>query len=123
MKYLTTLLLALTLTYGAFVSTGCKSSPIGVVAKTEGVLITSVNTGMNVWGDYVRAGHATQAQVDTVKADYNLYFNAQQVAKAAIEKALAAGSTDLTEVNTANAAVTNAENAVISVINQFLTGK
>lgn len=100
--------------------TGCSTSAIGVIAKSEGVLITSVNTGMNVWGDYVRAGHATQSQVDQVKSAYNDYFNAQQLAKAAIEKKMASGSTDTTEVDTANAAVTNAENAVVSLINQFL---
>lgn len=125
MKIFTIVFLAIALTCGEFALTGCKTSQIGTVTKAEGVLITAVNTGMAVWGDYVRAGHATQAQVDTVKTAYNAYYNAQQLAKAAIEKALASGNpaTSQADVDTANAAVTNAETALISVINQFITAK
>lgn len=104
-------------------SSGCNSTPTQITIKAEGVIITSVNTGMQIWSDQVNAGHATQAQVDTVKTAYNAYYDAQMVAKAAIEQVLASGSTNTVDITTANAGVGNAEATLLSILNQFILTK
>ncbi len=105
-------------------STGCKTSDVQNTIKAEGVLITAVDTGMNVWHDYVVAhltdGKVTQAQIDTVKTAYNAYADAQAVAKAAIEKLLTHQGGTQSDVDAANAAVTAAEIKLLSIFNQFI---
>lgn len=60
---------------------GCVgTTPVTVAAKTEGVVIPTVNAAMFSWRDWVVAGHATQAQVDQVKKSYDSYYSAQLVA-------------------------------------------
>ena len=98
---------------------GCKS-PTTTVVQAEGVLITTVDTGMKVWATYVNAGHATQAQVDKVKAAYNVYYTAQLAAQAAIEKVIENGTGSQSDVNIANAAVTAAEQALLQLLNQYI---
>ena len=101
--------------------TGCLTTDR--VVKTEGVLITTVDTGMSIWASYVTAhqsdGKVTQAQVDKVKVAYNAYYTAQQIAKAAIEKSIA-GTGTAADVATANAAVINAQTSLLAIINQYL---
>lgn len=100
--------------------TGCGTTPINATVKAEGVIIASVDTGMKIWADQVNAGKATQAQVDTIKTAYNAYYDAQMVAKAAIEKVIVNGSTNVTDIATANTSVSSAEVALLSVLNQFI---
>lgn len=102
------------------VEVGCKTSAIDAMVKTEGVIIISVDTGMRIWADQVNSGHATQSQVDTVKQAYNAYYTAQLTAKAAIESVIVNHSTNVTDVATANVSVSNAEAALLSVLNQFI---
>lgn len=120
MKNITlSLVLGFTLALGA----GCKTSQINTSIKSEGVIIVTVDTGMKIWAQRVNAGQATQAQVDTVKIAYNAYYSAQQAAKAAIEKAMVSSSTNstsLTDIATANTAVVNAENSLLSILNTFI---
>jgi hypothetical protein len=91
------------------------------VYQSEGVVIHSVDVGMNLWRDYVMFGKATQAQVDAVKEGYTAYYTAQQIAKLAFERYLASKTPDNLEgIKTANAAVLNAETAVLNLINGYL---
>lgn len=101
--------------------TGCGSTPVQTVIKTNSVLIVTVHQGMLAWADYVRAGHATQNQVDTVKKAYNAYYDAEMILKATLEKVLAANATATqADIDTANAAVNVAESSLISLLNQFI---
>ncbi len=97
----------------------CKN-PTQNAIKAEAVIIKSVDTGMQIWKDQVIAGKATQSQVDEVKKAYEAYYGAQQIAKAAIEKSLASGSTNSTDVVTANDAVSNAETSLLYLLNQYI---
>lgn len=103
---------------------GCSTSPVQATIKAEGALITSVDVGMNMWHDYVvlhlTDGKVTQKQIDTVKEYYNTYVSAQVIAKAAIEKALASGSTSSEDVTIVNNAVTSAEQSLLSVLNHYV---
>lgn len=109
-----------------FVVTACKTNPIQATIKAEGALITSVDVGMSMWHDYVVIhltdgdGKVTQKQIDTVKQYYNTYVSAQNIAKAAIEKALASGSTNSVDVDIANSAVTSAEQSLLSILNHYV---
>ena len=114
--------LLLSLLSVCFVQTGCKT-PADTAYKTEGVIIASVDTGMRIWSDQVNTGHATQKQVDAVKSAYQAYYDAQMLAKAALEKYIASQTKDATDVTTANAAVTAAENSLLSILNQFILNK
>lgn len=115
--------MAYTFIVGVATLTGCNSTPATAAYKTEGVIITSVDTGMRIWADQVNTGHATQKQVDTVKQAYNAYYDAQMLAKAALEKYIASTTKDANDVATANAAVGQAEAALLSVLNQFILTK
>jgi hypothetical protein len=100
--------------------TGCKTTPVNVAVQSEGVIITSVDTGMMIWSDYVRAGKATQSQVDTVKDCYQHYYDAQMLSKAALEMYIAKATTNTTDIVTANAAVSVAMQTLLNNINQYL---
>lgn len=102
--------------------TGCNTPPTTVAYRVEGVVITTVDKGMNAWRDYVVAGFATKAQVLQVKDAYDKYYNAQLLARAAFEKAMAEAdsATAADEIATANKAVADAESALLSLIQSFL---
>lgn len=103
---------------------GCSTTPTGKVVQAEGVIITSVDVGMKSWKDYVVAGKATQNQVDTVKKYYDIYYNAQLASKAALEKYVASKSADdLAATTTANAAVTQAQASLLTLLNGYLNLK
>jgi hypothetical protein len=101
---------------------GCQNTPQTIVGKSEGVIIATVDSGMKAFADAANQGRVTQAQVDVVKKNYGIYYNAQQVAKAALEKWIASKDpADKAANDTAQAAVTNAESALLEILNQFLT--
>lgn len=64
--------------------TGCATPPLRVANSAANVQIDSVNAAMDAWGDYVRSGKATQAQVDKVHAAYDKYYSALKVEKDAM---------------------------------------
>lgn len=98
---------------------GCATSAAGKVAQGEKILIQTVNDGMTEWAAYVKAGKARAADVDRIETLYNAYYDAQQIAKAAIEHSLA-GTGSPADLATANAAVKNAEQTLLSALNQIL---
>lgn len=122
MKRLNKILLAALLLALPISFTGCGTTAPAKAAQVERVIILSVNDAMTEWAAHVNAGLATQKQIDTVKTAYNSYFVAQRAAKAAIEKAIIAGDTAATETDiaSANQAVSDAEAALLSLINSFI---
>lgn len=99
--------------------TGCGSTPTVAAYKAEGFVITGVDATMNGWRDYVVAGGATQTQVNSVKKAYGQYVDAQKVAKAALETAIA-DPTKEDELLVANTAVSIAKNALIDLVHSFI---
>lgn len=121
-------ILAIALICGAgTLITSCSTNATQTTIKAEGALITSVDVGMHGWATYVGQhtsdGKVTQAQIDAVKQAYNAYYVAQQVAKAAIEKQMASGSTNSVDVSLANTSVGQAEAALLTLLNQYITQK
>jgi hypothetical protein len=101
--------------------TGCKTqTPATTIYKVEGGIITTVDTGMQGWAMYVNQGHGTQVQIDAVKNAYNTYYNAQIVAKAALEQYMISGSTNTVSIATASLAVSGAETSLLSLLNQYI---
>jgi hypothetical protein len=114
------LLISLTL---AALIVGC-STPTGTAIKTEGVTVTTVDTGMKGWAMYVNQhltdGKVTQKELDTVKNAYNIYYTAQLSAEAALETIVTSGSTNTVDLTTANTSVMTAETQLLTLINQYL---
>ena len=99
---------------------GC-ATPDVTAYKVESVTITSVDTGMHVWADWVNAGHATKQQVVAVHQAYDTYYNAQVVAKATIELYMNHKTdSSATMVTTANQAVADAQVALINIVTQYI---
>jgi hypothetical protein len=116
-------LLAIATIFGN-ITNGCATKPVQKVIQGEGILITSVDTGMKIWADYVNAhltdGKVTQKQLDTVKEAYNAYYASQMTAKAVIEKILSNVSTNQADALTANLAVKNAEAELLNLLNSYI---
>lgn len=112
-------LLALSLCFMCCGATCRNQSTLDTVYKSEGTLITTVDSAMQAWSDYVKRGLATQSQVDVVKAAYIKYYNAQQIAKVGLHFSLQ--GTNAPPVNMAD--VQNAEIALIQLVTSFLNKK
>lgn len=97
---------------------GCSTTQ---TITAEGVVVTTVDTGMKGWAAYVASGKATQAEVDHVHTAYDAYYTAQLAAEAALETLVTSGSTNTVAVTTANTAVLAAETQLLSLLNQYLT--
>lgn len=112
------------LTIASVSYTGCKTPPAVAIVRSEGVIITTVDTGMKTWALYVTQhqhdGKVTQAQVDKVQDVYSTYYNAQLVLKGALEMYVVNGSTNKAEVDAANIAVLNAQSAILALLNQYI---
>lgn len=79
MRMFYSLLLAVTLFLGAITCfQGCQSKPEVVALKVAGTQVLTVDSAMQAWADWVRAGNASQGQVDAVKAAYEKYYVAAQ---------------------------------------------
>lgn len=107
--------------------TGCSTPPLRVANSAANVQIDSVNAAMDTWGDYVRSGKATQAQVDQVHAAYDKYYSAVKVERDAMlaYQAVAdpAASGDLkSKWDEAKDSLSNAINDTIAMISEFKKG-
>jgi len=116
---------AVALVLCAGIMVGCQTSPTQTAIKVEGVLIVSVDAGMSEWHDYVVAhltdGKVTQKQIDSVRDAYNAYYSAQQIAKAALMKSISTTPNgNQAEVDATRAALANAEQALLNLLNQYL---
>lgn len=72
--------LACYLTILMLILSACKT-PMQTTFVTTGVVVTTVDTALQAWGDYVRAGKATVAQSAKVEELCGHYVRAMQVAK------------------------------------------
>lgn len=117
----TILLVFLACSLVAPVFTGCSNTANKHALKTQQVIIPSVNIAMEQWAVRVKAGKATQEQVDIVKIAYNNYYNAQIIFKAALEKSIVQANNAPTEVevNIAAQALDDAKIALLNIISQF----
>ena len=61
----------------------CVTTPERTALTATETRIVTVDTAMEAWGDYVRAGYAEQYQVDAVKAAYQKYYLASLAEKQA----------------------------------------
>lgn len=103
---------------------GCGTTPAGTAYKVEGTTIATVDTAMQGWADWVKAGHATQKQVDTVKAAYGKYYEAQTLAKSAVDVYLANKTeANSTAVLDATAAVATAQGDLLTLVQPSITPK
>lgn len=100
--------------------TGCKS-PEATAYKVDGTIITTVDAAMMAWRDYVLAGKATQTQVDTVKAAYRRYYDAELI----FEQGVIAykSAPDDSKLKLAQATVVAAEQPLIDLVKSFLPTK
>lgn len=104
----------------------CSTNANNTATKTQQVIIPTVNAAMEQWAIRVKAGKATQSQVDAVKLAYTSYYTAQLAFKAALEKSI--NSASGTNVVTGDIAlqiqsVSDAENALLAIVNQLLGAK
>ena len=103
---------------------GCGTNAPTKAAQAEQIVITTVNQAVKILVGKINAGQLTQSQIDKFHTAYDAYFAAQQVARAAIEKLNAAGASAATsDVATAQAAVNDAEQTLISLANKLITGQ
>lgn len=103
---------------------GCKTSPVKLATQSEVVVVQTVDSAMQAWKDYVEMGLASQREVDLVKVNYQRYYNAQLVAKAALS--VWVENKDATaEVawQNAQASVTEAKNALLDSVTSLMKGK
>ena len=114
MKYLIIPALSLALLFS-----GCSTT---TAVKTEGVTVTTVDTGMKTWSLYVQShltdGKVTQKEINDVQTGYQAYYNAQLVSESLLENAVSTGSTN--DIAATEETVTETETSLLALINQYL---
>src|SRR5579859_2583580 len=75
-----------TLTMG-LLGSGCGTNAPTKAAQAEQIVITTANKAVQYVVKQINAGKLTQKQCDKFKTVYTDYYDAQQLVKAAIEKA------------------------------------
>lgn len=117
------LLILLPLVVSLTLTPGCGTTPQSKATQASGIVVQTVDSAMKAWADYVRTYDITvpQSQRDDVHKAYTAYYNAQLVAKAALEQWVASKSNaDEASWAKADAARQAAETALISLINNLL---
>lgn len=100
---------------------GCGTNAPTKAAQSEQVVITSVNVAVKQIVSAINAGKLTQKQCDTFKTAYVAYYDAQQVARAAIERFNAADpKATAQDMADAQNAVNNAEMTLLGIVNGLL---
>lgn len=113
-------LIAILLSAFVFCGATCRPSVAPTAIKTEGVLVTSVDTGMKLWAIYVNSGKATQAQVDEVKKAYNTYYNAQIIAESALTAYVSGGITNAVDLSSVVSSSSAAQASLLTILNQYI---
>lgn len=98
---------------------GCTTQQLAVI-KTEGVIVTTVDTGMKGWALYVNAGKASPQQVAAVENAYNAYYDAQIIAENVLTNYIQTGGTNVLTLTQTSSAVQTAEASLLSLLNQYL---
>lgn len=117
-RKLTSIVLAVALSLSVIVS-GCTSA---AAYKAAGTAVTAVDLAMNGWGDWVRAGKATDAQQAAVRKGYEAYQEAINIAEKATFAYYASANHDPKALRAIMDAVVQAAISVIVVINNYRTG-
>jgi len=117
MKILKIPLLCFLLAFCSMQFAGCKS-PETVAYKVTGATVLTVDAAMNAWGDYVRAGRATDAQQAKVREVYGKYLAAIQLERAAVLSYKANGDTNA--ISRVIGTVSASSSEVIGLIQAFL---
>jgi len=100
----------------------CQSTtPTTVAYKVEGSLIATVNTSMLAWADWVKSTNGvTVEQINLVQNAYETYYQAQLVARDAVNAYLAVNSPDNSNsVVEATSKVGQSGAALVSLIANF----
>lgn len=104
-------------------NTGC-SSPGNAAHKVQVVTMPTVNVAIAQWKDHVLAKKATQAQVDSVKAAYIAYYNAEIIAKSAeIQWINSKSAADQTNYANSAADASTKGAGVVALVTTYMTVK
>ncbi len=111
----------LTIGLSAMALTGCKTPPQTITYRAEGVIITSVDTAMTAWADYVRTHPQTpQSQRAAVHKAYDKYYIAQKRAEAVLAVWVTDKSGATTNPPIVTTEVQAASEQVIATVKGFL---
>lgn len=117
MKRIFSVLLIVSCVFVPTTFTGCATPPARIATNVAGTQVITVDAAMNAWRDWVIAGHATQAQVDRVKALYRKYYAAALIEQRGLETYV--NTKDETAYKAALAAVAATSADLISFITQL----
>lgn len=98
---------------------GC-GTPESIAYKSTAITVTTVDGAMNGWGDYVRAGKATDADQARVRSAYNKYRSALLIERDVIRTT--AANPDATAVDLASQALAAASSDLIDLIQSIVKG-
>jgi len=100
---------------------GCATTnPQTAAFKSIGTIVTTVDVSMLSWGDYVRAGLASNEQENQVRRMYSKYQSSMLVTKTMVLTYVDSPEGQKS-LQTTLQAVGNASSELISLINSFLT--
>lgn len=103
---------------------GCGSTPEATATHIAGAQVSAVDAALQAWGEWVRAGNATQAQKDAVKSAYDKYFAVATAEKHALEAYVSAKAEDTNaDGSTYAAALAVAKAAQFDLLNLITTFK
>lgn len=100
---------------------GCKTPEQGAY-RTIGTISVSVDAAMNGWGDYVRAGKATDTEQASVRAGYEKYQTTMRATKLVVAS-YQAQPDGAKRLDTALAAIEASGAEIITLIQQFTQAK
>ncbi len=101
--------------------TACKTAPQVVAYKTEGVIITTADSALKAYSDYSQTHTPSRVEYDAVMNGWRKYYDAQQIAKFALETYLSAANEGTAEaLQSAEANVSAASAAFIDLVKGFL---
>jgi hypothetical protein len=124
MKKITANIFAILLfTFAGCSFTGCSTPALRIANSAAATQIDTVNAAMNAWGDYVRSGNATQAQVDRVHAMYDEYYKAVRIERDAMlaYQAVTSDSADAADLKTKWDNAKDSLSAIISGVIQMIS--
>ena len=105
--------------FSLLVLTGCATtSTTQTVIKSSGIVVTTVNAGMNAWAGYTQTHKVTQAQLNAVDDAYQIYYTAALAEKLAIETSLS--TTNAIDTTTIQTSMSTAEAALIQLLTKYL---
>lgn len=109
------------LALSCMVTNGCKTADT-VAYRTIGSAVQLVDTTMKVWGEYVRAGFATEADEARVKAAYQKYQLYMSSLKDSIEQ-YKQGFQSKEQLQEATAKASSSAESIITIINAIKAKK